>query len=403
MHLPNYRYLYLIATIALIARIAVGILFIDAEKANWNEYGEIAENIINGKGHSFYYLEDNKLAFEYSESANPLPSAYMPPGYTLLILPALLPKNIQFRYIVLLLINSIMAFFVVILLYHFTYYKFGLNSAIIAAWVYALLPEFIYASTRVVPTVAFHLLVIWILYELYMGRNIWLLAIILAVSVYFRSEMLLFVIALSGIFAYRRELKKAILILSVTAILLSPWVIRNYIVFEELVLTTNSGINFFRGFNEHYPGYWGDTVMYNEIADLAISDQFEIEMNKYYFTKAKNAIINKPEILATYTVEKIASFFLIDFRDIRSFNLFFLIPWIAFAVFAYWGFYLAFDIRQHKYDYLFILIALVSSLIFFSQARYQTQIKIVLLPFLGYALSIVWDKIQRKKSNAGTL
>ena len=39
------------------------------------EYGDIAENIINGKGYSFYYFEENNLTHKYNENASPSPSA----------------------------------------------------------------------------------------------------------------------------------------------------------------------------------------------------------------------------------------------------------------------------------------------------------------------------------------
>ena len=59
---------------------------------NYWEYGIIANNILDGKGYSFNFT-DQDLNF-LNET---YPSALMPPGYVFFILPFLLIKNIVFR------------------------------------------------------------------------------------------------------------------------------------------------------------------------------------------------------------------------------------------------------------------------------------------------------------------
>ena len=76
-----------ILMIACILRIIVALVMVNFSTDFYWEYGEIAKNILAGRGYSLYYISNNDLAFRFNPSVTPFPSALMAPGYVGFLLP----------------------------------------------------------------------------------------------------------------------------------------------------------------------------------------------------------------------------------------------------------------------------------------------------------------------------
>ena len=168
------------------------IVFVDLNSDYYWEFGEIAKNIIAGKGFSYFHFADGSLEFMYDANAAPMPSAYMPPGYVAFMTPFMLLKTVVARNILILCIQFVAASLTTFIVYKFTSGYFSEISATIAALIVAFYPEFIYASTRFTPTSFYHLAIISIIYLLYREQsdshryNYWAIAVILGLLSIFR-------------------------------------------------------------------------------------------------------------------------------------------------------------------------------------------------------------------------
>ncbi len=188
----------LIISFGLILRVGLIFYFADLRGENYWEYGEIAKNIIHGNGFSLFYFEDSQLEYHFSEKANPSPSAYMPPGYVFFMIPFLLIKNIILRNLLLILIQIIISGFVIYQVFALTKTLFSEKTGLIAAFLTAITPGFIYAVYSFTPTIIFQLLVLLLFRHLLNDdksnkfSSSLLTALILAVIIYFRAEFILF-------------------------------------------------------------------------------------------------------------------------------------------------------------------------------------------------------------------
>ena len=87
-------------------------------------------------------------------------------------------------------------------------------------------------------------------------------------------------------FLFQRQYKISAKLFFIALILILPWSIRNYLVFEKVVpLTTSFGLNLFRGNNAEGIGSWGDDETESKIGMIGM-DNLELEVNKIYQDKA---------------------------------------------------------------------------------------------------------------------
>ena len=188
------------------------------------EYGETAKNIINGKGYSLFYIENSKLEHHYKENAKPAESAYMPPGYVFFLLPFIWISDVVIRNALIYFLQIIIASFSIYLVYLLTLKLFNEKTALIAAFLSAVLPEFIYSVLSFTPTVIYHLLILYLLILLLSFKRIrtcyLYIAFLIALTIYFRSEFFLFFLMIVTFLLAQKELKVSAKIFFIVLILL---------------------------------------------------------------------------------------------------------------------------------------------------------------------------------------
>lgn len=155
-----------IVIIAVSLRIIAGLFLPGIEMDYYWEYGEIAKNLINGKGYSLLYVEGDKIAHHFKSEASPYPSAYMPPGYVLFLFPFMYLPDILLRNILIYSVQIIASVLVLFMVYRISERFFGIRAALISGLIYAVTPEFIVGSLSFTPTVFYQLLSLMVLYLL---------------------------------------------------------------------------------------------------------------------------------------------------------------------------------------------------------------------------------------------
>jgi len=369
-------------------RLLFVLLFVDLHTDSYWEYGDIAKNLHAGKGYSFFYFNGEKHIHAFNPLASPLPSAYMAPGYVAVLYPFLILENIVLRNILILLFHTIVGMWTIYSVYVLTRDYFSRSAGMIAAAIAALLPEFVYASGSFTPTVLYHLgvvLLLWLLYRIRkhgQNRQLLLMALLSVALVYLRTEFLVFVFVLVLYLLFRVNVRSALVVAGVTLVLLAPWQVRNYEAFGEWVpFSTSGGLNLFRGHNEVNLGAWGDETTITQVAEIPSGPKYELDLNRVYFNRAIQFISGHPGAEVLNSVRKAGQFWFFNPDEDRALTPWYLFPWIILLAAGLTGAIAGGSWRRHGITLLFLGYSTLVVLVFFVLPRYQTMMKIAIVPF----------------------
>lgn len=329
----------------------------------------------------------------------------MPPLYTLVISPMFLIDNQKTQNILIFLINLLFFALTIIILYKFVELNFCRIVGLISVSLYGLIPEFIYATYSIGTTQLYHLLIILTFYlitkekfDLYFYFKLGILLLSLS---YLRFDSILFIIFIAFYFLYKYNDKKIFLSVLIVIIGLIPWQIRNYTNFQEYVpLSTNTGLNLFRGNNYEGIGNWHNSETIDFISNYDRGDNFELELSKIYTNQAIDYIINNPSEALINSISKIFHLWYINPIDTRSYDSYYIIPWLIILAF---GIFALFRYRKNTLLYfLFFSYHTIIAFIFFSQIRYQSMMKLMLIPLVAMLFHdlfvIPWKKMKKEKN-----
>jgi len=398
--LSSNRTILAVIVFGIFLRIVFVWRFVDIGNINQWEYGEIAKNVVHNNGYSLFYFENDSLEYKYKEDVKPFSSAYMPPGYVFIILPFYFIENDFIINLIIISLQILCSAAVIFFLFKLCANFFNKNIALVSTLIYAFLPEFIYACVSFSPTVLFHLLIVLVLYRLQVhnktnGLDI-LLPVLLAAIIYLRSEFILFVLLLIMFYIIYKQYRQALSYIVLILFLILPWSIRNSIIFDSLVpLTTNFGQNLYRGNNSSDVGWWGEEIMIEKVKELPRDKSFEIHLNQLYLNRAINYIKENPIRFVSNGFRKQFELWFFNLSDTRAKLLIYLIPAISIFCLFIIGIIRTFNVSKYKYFYLFFLQATILSAIFFSLPRYQTMMKVLMLPFAVIGMFFLFDIFKR--------
>ena len=389
--MSSLKKIIIILFIGLVLRITVVVLFGDFQNNYYWEYGEIAKNVVSGKGYSLHYIKDSQLKYRFSEDVKPETSAYMPPGYVGFLIPFIPIENNTLRNALIYLVHIFFSMLTILLIFYLSKNIFNEKIAFLAAIIVSLLPEFLYANLSFTPTIIYHLLVVLLLFYLLKTPTggteySYTIGIIFSIIIYFRSEFVLYALLSGVVWLFQKDFKRFLRIYTFVILLLSPWLIRNIIVFEnDILLSSSVGINLYRGNNPNGIGLWGDEQTLQSIIDMH-EGNIEVEMNEYYKREAISYIMNNPDKVIKNFFSKIYQHWFYNSMDKRTNNTLYLIPAI-FVLFAFiYGISFSFNWSKYKFIYIFFIYSTIIVVVFFPMSRYQTMMKIMMIPFAAYGL-----------------
>ncbi|MGB8318108.1 MAG: glycosyltransferase family 39 protein [Ignavibacteriaceae bacterium] len=287
------------------------------------------------------------------------------------------------------------------LLYKLCLKLFTKRIAIITTVLASIIPEFIYAVLSYTPTIIYHFFVISLFLILfiqeYNTKYVLLTGILIGFIIYFRTEFVLFAVILILNYFIKKNYKYSAIIIITLIILIFPWGLRNYFIFNKFILfTTSYGLNLYRGNNPYSIGAWGDKEIYNEINNLERDDSFEINMNRIYENKAYNFIKNNPLKFVENTALKFEYFWIFNSNEKRANNFLYIIPTIFLLISFIYGSIKSFSWKKYNLFYLFFIYSSLIAVIFFPMLRYQTMMKIMILPFCAYGIEMFYNSVIKK-------
>jgi hypothetical protein len=183
--------------------------------------------------------------------------------------------------------------------------------------------------------------------------------------------------------------------MGIIILIILPWQVRNYVVFDKIIpITTNSGLNLYRGHNPYGISVWADDSLNAQIRSVRNEEDFEVKMNDIYLESAFTSIKENPDKEIVYPFIKLYNLWIINTSDNRTFNIIYLIPWVVFLLFSVYGLFKSGSWNVHRFSYLYFIFFSIVAIIFFALPRYQTMMKIALVPFAAMGVEMLYYKVK---------
>jgi hypothetical protein len=388
--------LWSVLAVVLVVRIVLIVATFDAENDYYWEYGELAKNVLAGRGYSLFSITTDTLQHRFNPEVEPFPSAFMPPGYVAVLLPIIAIKDTLVANIVFATFQLIISLLSIVLLYRFTAVWGSHESALAAAWIAALLPDNAYATVSRTPIILYQcaILIFFILMSHPIRNSVAVRstmgALTAAATCYLRFDFLLFFFVIMAIIWFEGQRKRALLTAAFTLLLLSPWPVRNYLTFGEPVwITTNVGLNLFRGNNELEIGAWANDHIMSAIPTLPRTGRFELSLDSLYRSEARKQILAHPWAQAWIGIRKLAHLWIYSPIQQRE-GLALTVPFtlVVLALFIVGGMKKR-TWRDFRLPGVFLLCSTVIGFVFFSLPRHHTIMLIAVLPYAGVGARVL--------------
>jgi len=374
-----------------IARLFMGFVFGDLNMEN--EWGTLFHSLYNHKSYSFYQFGDQLI-----------PSVYMPPLYPffLYFLKIISFEKLNFLNLII-FVQALLTTYSVYIFYKINQKIFSEKISIVNSFIFSFIPLNLYTTGQISSIslqILLSLLFIQSLFFLHNQRsikNIIIFSIVSGLLFLIRGEFaLIFIITVTYLIFYKTlkfiDLFKIVLI---TLIIISPYVVRNYLTFEKITIVKSLGYNLWKGNNQlslvegsgFVPRISFDNSDYDfkdqnlnllkkKVDSIKINDDYEIERDRIFLEEAKKNIFQNPYRYFSLFISKLFSYYFIDFNSNypNYYNLFHLLPIIMISILSFPGIIIAFKKNNFKVNYL--LIYLLLNIIIFSIFLYFQDINL---------------------------
>ena len=400
----KFSILFFLVLISFLARLVAVLLYGDTEIDN--EWGILLHNLYNHKTYAFYEFE-NKL----------IPSSYMPPLYPFILL---FLKIVSFDKInILSLIFSFQILLSIISIYIF--YKinkqfFSFKISITNSFIFSFFPLNIYAVTQTSSiTLQIFLSLLFLKYFFLTtinssNKNIIIFSIICGLSLLTRGEFILILIpTLIYKFIFKKtNILNLIKILLISFIIVSPYLVRNYINFEKIHIANVTGYALWKGNNsslkvEGFENLNKFEDIKSKLENIPYDIFYETKRDNIFFKAAMKNILEKPDVYLLLYIKKIFSFYFFDINSSYKnyYHFMHIIPIALISILSLPGlviFLRSKDFHQ-RYFMIYLVIYILIFSLFFILPRYKLAIlpiQIILSTFsINYLLNKMTLKIKK--------
>lgn len=404
---------------ALMVALAVGVtlrlgavIAVGTSETQLYEFGKIGKNVEAGRGYSFYSAdEDGRVSVDEEQSGRPLPSAFMPPAYTLTVAGALeLTDSDEAAVRLLQLLNVVAAAAAIALVYALATTVAGPVAGALAALGMATYGAFVYQATQ---TSASNLYIplelaalVLLLHAARSTRLAWVVgaAAALGAVCLLRSEGVALIVLGATWLAWTtrrshrgRALARLALFVVVAAALPAAWTVRNTAELGSFApaVTTSGGFNLWIGNHEGASGSQKSFAqeppdLQERIERLPATDGYELQRDRLYLDAALEHITRDPLAAITRDIKKLALMATFDVHDERSLHPVNVLSWMALASFGLLGIFRRCITGNGRVVLLgYLAFALIVPGVFFALARFKLAIEFPLIVFASAFLAPV--------------
>ena len=408
--IENKSTIYLIIfSLSLITRSVISYFYSD--KALVNEWSILVENL-------YYFNSLSLIRFDDLF----IPNLWMPPLYAYFIylhtiifgIEEDLVKSVIISQIIISSLTSVIFFKVLNIFFD---YKF----AIIGAIIFCFFPIIVYSSSQISSiTIYLFLSILYIfkILEIISKKKVSLIflgilsGLLILTS---RDFIVIFLFSLLFICYFKfLKLKNLLIILIITLMTISPYMLRNYLAFDKLIIHSGLGYNLWKAYNPKtkVEGFQNSNPKGEERKYTDESEDLQLKLNKVnkdkfyrlnedsiYLDQAIKYISDEPLKYINLFFKRLLSFYFIDLNSSQTnyYNFFHIVPNFLISFLSIFGIFL-----YKKDDFKFNYICLVMLLLVLVYACFAIlpRYKIYILPMqiiLGlYFFQVLYSKLVKK-------
>ena len=410
MFLHNYHYLknkevitlFFLFLLSFFLRIPI--IFLYGDTSLDHEWQHLVYNLI----------EHKQLVYQTFDNGFLLPNLWMPPLYAYyLYLFTFLNLETQ-SFILLILISQILlASISIIFFYKINKFFFSEKVSFLSSLIFSLFPLHLYACSQISSIslqVFLTIIFLYLFIKLAQKSNFYIFsffAFTAGLLILLRGEFwAIFIVSIIYLFLFLKvKLKNIILIMLITSITISPYIARNYIIFNKFTVLESFGYNLWKG--NHPYAKNNSVVEGSEITNKNLLNEInEIEINKFYRINFDNLflkhVINNfkldPIGHTIFVIKKAFSFIFISFSSIdeKYWSPLHYLPLFIFGFTSLIGIFLS-NKKSHLFNFL-ILMFLVNIAIF-STVSILPRYKLIILPLQIIFTSVLFERIKEKFFN----
>ena len=399
----NYFLPWLII-ISFILRLISAYFFKDIEIDN--EWSRLLNNLAQYKSYSYYTFGGQLI-----------PSTFLPPIYPfflyLIKMSASFNENNFLYYVI--FVQIILSTYSVYLFYKINQNFFSNNFSLINSIIFSIIPLNIYACGQISSVnlqIVFSLLFLKLLFSILKKqsqKNIFIFSIISGLLILTRGEFVLIFFLMFFFIIFNKKIKliNLIKIVMVVFLVVSPYLVRNYIHFNQIFLVKSLGYNLWKGNNELSTVSGYETLEKNEFPNLSYKIN-NLEKNKYYEINKDNVLLdeainnltkNSSRYLKLF-FKKLFSYYFIDINSDYPgyYNFFHIFPIIILSILSCPGLLIFFKTNkfENKCLGLYLFTNLIIFSVFFILPRYKFAILPIQIILTGYFIQYLLNRLNIK-------
>jgi 4-amino-4-deoxy-L-arabinose transferase-like glycosyltransferase len=393
------------------------------------EFGVIGDNLTHGRGYSYFSDTANRpVQIDQSHTGRPLPSAFMPPGYTILVAGAQgIEHSDKGATRLLQIFNVAMGAVTILLAYLLAARLFGRRPGLWSALCVSVYPVLLYQATQPSASNAYLPVDLATLYLIVRSRRdasrgfAAAAGLGIGVACLFRAEALVLVPAFAawlGWSVWRGVVRQAPRVKPVAIVLVAflvpavgvpgTWLLRNSLVFGQFTptITTTGGFNLWIG---NHAGATGSQKQFappsgsleHELNRLPGSAKYEDQRDAKFLSATLHYIGHHPGATVVRDLKKLGMTLTLDVYDHRSRNVLYVGSWLVLLALGLAGMWRKpGEYVERALLYGFLAYALAVPTLFFTLARYKLSVELVLLLFAGVGLAGVEHRVRSSLAQA---
>lgn len=402
----KFNLLWGIIVISFLIRLITTYFFRDPSFDSANtEWGVLVYNLVNFKSYSIYHF-DNIL----------VPSVYMPPGYPLLLyIIKMFSLNDAVFLNLIMLFQIILGTYSIYVFYKINLYLFSHKLSLINSFIFSIFPLNIYMVgqlSSITLTVFLSLIFLDLLFMTIKKntlKNIIFLSIISGLLIITRGEFILIFASIIFFVILKKKINppNILKIILITSLVISPYMIRNYLHFNQIMLTKSLGFNLWKGNNElssvqGYEEY--KNLNFKELEfklnSLEKNKRYELNRDELFLSEAKKYLAQDPLRYLNLFFKKIFSFYFVDLNSTypNYYNFIHFFPVVLFSILSFPGLFILYKKKNIYADCLglYLLFNIVIFSCFFILPRFKLIILPVQIILVAYFIKYLLNKLNMK-------
>ena len=371
------------------------------------EWKTLFENLKNHKTLSYRSFDDELI-----------PSVYMPPLYVyyLYCVDFITPKN--FNLVKSILISQIIISSISIyIFYKINRFFFLKKSSLIATYVFIFFPIHIYSNLQISSItlqIFLNIIFLYLILNILENRSgafkIFILGIVSGLTMLLRGEfIIIYFFSIFYLFFFKKlNFKKLLLILIITLVSITPYLTRNFLVFEKITITKSVGYNLWKGNNidsgvegSESAAAFSFNNINKKINEIPKNKYYDFNYDRLFFEEGLLFIKNDPILFIKRYINKSIAFLFFNLKSKYNdyYNLLNILPLVILSLLFVSSILLCFQKKSISYKYLILNILLTISIFsfFFILPRY----KLIILPIQIIVVNFLINKYFKFDNNKG--